>query len=148
MRPAPAAPPDEPGAVRYDREALLRAVKRQQARNQYAWSLPFAVVSYVLFCASLVLHVQVERAHELETGLLQSVVGGTADATLRSVGDLYAYLATDVVGQFFPAGGAPSARGTINSYGRVVGGLRELGLDVTAIEVFGLFEHDVHVSIE
>ena len=111
-------------AATYDRSALLRAVKLQQGRNQYAWSLPFAAISYILFCASLVEHVQVERANELETGLLQAFGGVSAGSSLRSAADVYVFLGTGVVAPLFPIGGDSRARGTINSYGRIVGGLR------------------------
>lgn len=50
------------------REELLRNIKRFQARDKYCWSLPVAIVGFMLWCIGLVVHVDVEQSSQVESG--------------------------------------------------------------------------------
>ena len=110
-----------------EREVLLRGVKRKRAKETYCWTLPPAVLSYVLFCASLVLHVQIDRAHEFEGGLIRMMLGPDGEAagsgpSVRSIDGVYAYLTDELVPTLYPD--EPALRGKVNTYGTLLGGIR------------------------
>jgi hypothetical protein len=50
------------------REELLRNIKRFQARDKYCWSLPVAIIGFMLWCIGLVVHVDVEQSSQVESG--------------------------------------------------------------------------------
>ena len=112
-------------AAPYPREALLKSVKRQRQRETYSWSLPVAVISYILFCVSLVLHSQVESAYEMETGLLLTFTAAET-GRLQGVPDIWSYLQGGALAAAFPPGDAATigAAGTINRYATILGGVR------------------------
>lgn len=109
-----------------EREVLLRNVKRQRARGTYCVTLPFAVLSYMFFCASLILHVQVNRAHEFESGLVRTVLGGddagSMGPSLGSIAGVYDYLSGSLLPTLFVED--PVVRGRVNTYGVILGGVR------------------------
>lgn len=50
------------------REALLRNIKRFQARDKYCWALPLTCFGFTLWCLGLALHSNVEASNSVEAG--------------------------------------------------------------------------------
>src|SRR4051812_3310793 len=96
-----------------NREELLRNVHLQARRNRYCWSLPLAILGYVIYAVDICLHTQIETAFQVETVMnnqfgCQDGVGvgiTSADGLFTYLTDTYLPLMYNPVGLGTFAGG-------------------------------------------